>query len=489
MVPRAYLYSSPPATSPSAREKKDTMEITVTERAPKEVPPKERIETSPKPAKLLQASPATPSMPVVIPTRVRTADQRKNKEPALRIRQRPEADDSPHDPQSVPSSMAALLAMTTLPDSRYEKHQKHRRRAAHRATSDGARRGAASDAGRYAISTSNPGSWDMLQGSPNEPDQDSLSISSDTATCPLSSLRSLSSESMPSLVADGESTASVSNPSTPGLLIRTRSGGDKKQKTPSSSIAEDCILDHPLLPISLPQDFDSCSNAGDAEFLSPEVQPSTTAKLSFKSNLTASLRRLRSAARSFSNFTAPIQQRDDYLARSLLSISPQFTDERRPLPCMDLPDPALRRYLNPITVSPAELHIHHDHDQIQSTRNSCTTSIQLQTYQRTARPSKKSSSPPIFVGNISANKMAANEPEQSFTTNSLVTRQREPRENGDFLRIIVLEMNMRKVGKLSETTAGRARLWLPARQVSTQRAQEVETGGNGTPRRWIGVGV
>ena len=75
-------------------------------------------------------------------------------------------------------------------------------------------------------------------------------------------------------------------------------------------------------------------------------------------------------------------------------------------------------------------------------------------------------------------------------------RQREPRENCDFLRVIVLEMNMRKVGKLGEGIAGRARLWLPARQVGKVGAGEEEEGrdagersggGKGVPKRWVGV--
>ncbi len=78
-------------------------------------------------------------------------------------------------------------------------------------------------------------------------------------------------------------------------------------------------------------------------------------------------------------------------------------------------------------------------------------------------------------------------------TSSLLPRQREPRENSDFLRVIVLEMNMRKCGKLSEREGGRARLWLPPMQVG----QGVKGGDGGegregrgineVPRRWVGV--
>lgn len=58
-----------------------------------------------------------------------------------------------------------------------------------------------------------------------------------------------------------------------------------------------------------------------------------------------------------------------------------------------------------------------------------------------------------------------------------MTRPREVRENGDFLRVIVLEMNMRRGGKLADTAAGKARLVLPPRQPCRLRAV-------GDPGRW-----
>ena len=447
------------------------MEIKAAERVPKKPRRKDVAKGPAKPATMLHASPATPSAPVVIPTRTQNGGQRRSRDPAPRISVTPDGDETLHDPRSIPSSVVALLAMTSLPESRYETHQ-YRRRIAHR-DANGFTRDRKTSANRHAMSTSSPRSWGVLQSPPNELNPEDMSLSSDTTTGLLSSVRSLSSESMPSLDTDAESTCSASNPSTPGIPTRTRSS-EKKQKTPSSSIAEDCVLDHPLLPLPVSTELDAHPTPSDADLLTPEI--TLPPKSSFKSNLTASFRLLKSAARSFSNFTAPVQ-RDDYLARSL-SIAPQFTDERRPLPSIDLPDPALRRYLNPITVSPAELHIHHD----RSTPNSCTASIQLQTYKRAVNPSKKSSSPPVFVSNA-----LSREADQCFSSSSTTTRQREPRENSDFLRVIVLEMNMRKAGKLSETSPGRARLWLPARQVV--KAAEAEDEESGTPRRWVALAV
>ena len=450
------------------------MEITVSECAPKKTQRKDETKAPTKPARLLQASPATPSAPVIIPTRTQNSGQRRSNDAVPRVSITLDGSETPHDSQSTPSSVAALLAMTSLPESRYDTHQQHRRRVSHRGA-HGSTRDRRISGSRHAMSTSSPRSWGVLQSPPNELDPENMSFNSDATMGPLSPIRSLSSESMPSLDTDAESTYSASNPSTPGIPSRVRSGSDRKQKTPSSSMAEDCILDHPLLPVYVELDPEPIPSPNDADLLMPEVTVRHP-RSSLKSNLTASLRLLKSAARSFSNFTAPVQ-RDDYLVRSLLSISPQFTDERRPLPSTDLPDPALRRYLNPITVSPAELHIYHDH----LAPNSCTASIQLQTYHRASNTSKKSSSPPIFLSNPSSR-----EADQCFSSSS-TPRQREPRENSDFLRVIVLEMNMRKVGKLSDTAPGRARLWLPARQVP--KPAEEEEGEAGTPKRWVALSI
>ena len=97
--------------------------------------------------------------------------------------------------------------------------------------------------------------------------------------------------------------------------------------------------------------------------------------------------------------------------------------------------------------------------------------------------SEKASSPPIFTSQQQALDAADGIPHVSLP------RQREPRENSNFLRVIVLEMNMRKVGKLSDASPGRARLWLPAREGGkTGMEEEGARGENkGIPRRWTGI--
>lgn len=61
-------------------------------------------------------------------------------------------------------------------------------------------------------------------------------------------------------------------------------------------------------------------------------------------------------------------------------------------------------------------------------------------------------------------------------------RQREARENPDFIRIAVMEMAMRKRGKLDDQRPGRARWTLPPRKAAG-RAYVV--GADGVPARWV----
>lgn len=71
-----------------------------------------------------------------------------------------------------------------------------------------------------------------------------------------------------------------------------------------------------------------------------------------------------------------------------------------------------------------------------------------------------------------------------------MSRQREPRENSDFLRMVVLEMNMRRSGKLREDIPTRARIWIPARMSNPYRLTgDYEDGDDNDtiPSRWVGV--
>jgi hypothetical protein len=476
MVPRSYSHTSPSLKSWVDSEK-DVVPVKARDHVRKLSSKKDKALGSGKPTWMSSALAATPSKPMVIPTRTRNRGARRTQEASYGKTCSIE-DGAPHmhDPTAVPTSAAAFIAITSpvaLPLG-IEAPRTHR-------FDGGSRKKRTREEelgiGQYAMSALSPRSWSMLLSPPNESDLENISIGSDTTLAGVSFGRSLSNESMPSLDTDYGSSTSASSISTPRTSCGSRGGIERKPRGFCSLKIEKCPLNHPLLPLPPTEDPGLTSLAIDTGLAASE-SPSTTRRQSgFKSNLSALLR---SAARSFSNFSAPAISRDEYLTRSVLPIYPPFTDERRPLPLLEPPDPTLRRYLNPITASPAELHTHHKNAPSQKARSQCTTSIQLQTYQRTPRPSAKASAPPIFASANAAIAEAADEP---FTAPS--PRQRELRENSDFLRVIVLEMNMRRSGIMSETAPGKARMWLPARQVG--KREEEGSQRNGVPRRLVGM--
>ncbi|MCJ1281536.1 hypothetical protein MMC26_000856 [Xylographa opegraphella] len=475
MVPRAYHYATPlPVRSPTQDEKRGTVEG---RRVKTEGTKKTQVSRPTIPVKMAAAPPppVTASRPVIIPTRSQSPRLRSRRESGIVVREERDDNGPLHDMDAVSPSMAALLAMTSMPESKSLASRRLKSGRSRRVSDLQSLEGTRKDQTRPPLSSSSPQSWELLQSPPQDSDTDNWSIGSDSTVAPLSSFRSLSSESMPSLDIDLESPQSASQVSTPGKRVGRR---DRRGKSLSESLVEDCGLDHPLLPSHQgPRSYNaSHAQANDMELVAPNVSmPVTPSRFSFKSNLTASLRVLKSAAQSFSNMAV---QRDEFLTRSILSLSPQYTDERRPILSDDIPDPALRRYLNPITASPSELHFHLNHRPGQRLEERISASIQLQTYQRPVTPSKNATSPPIFMPSS----------KDAFANDALVeahssSRQREPRENSDFLRVIVLEMNMRKAGKLNEAATGRARIWLPPRQIGRQQ----DLGGKGVPRRWVGV--
>jgi hypothetical protein len=53
-------------------------------------------------------------------------------------------------------------------------------------------------------------------------------------------------------------------------------------------------------------------------------------------------------------------------------------------------------------------------------------------------------------------------------------KQREPRENPDFLRVLVGEMNMRRAGKFEADAAGKARMWIEGRAAPMEKRRKAE---------------
>ncbi|MCJ1372022.1 hypothetical protein MMC20_003243 [Loxospora ochrophaea] len=434
-----------------------------------------------KPARLCSAPPISPSKPVLIPTRTQGDKRRIRESPASIARKASNNSGPVHDPQSVPPSVGALLAMTSLPTQRKvmptDQSGHSLRGTSVRNLED------LDEEDIHTLSRSNPQSWDILQSPPKNLDRIPSNISNDDIISEgFPSIRSFSSDSMPSLDADIDSPGSLSNPLTPRESSTRRSRLSRHNQSYSKSQSEECAFDHPLLPKSPVLKPGHIPTPNDAEVLMPDAtMPVPSSKSSFKSNLTASLRLFKSAAKSFSNLAAPTAQRDEFLTQSLLSISPQYNPERRPLPLAEPPDPALRRYLNPTPFSPADFYQLHSNDYTHLSRShdtQCTASIQLQTYQRGRRRSEHATSPPIFVS-----KSLPTVNSEPSASSASTPRPREPRENSDFLRIIVMEMNMRRSGKLNDVVPGKAKISLPARQETKQSAGDER----GVPRRWVGV--
>jgi hypothetical protein len=113
----------------------------------------------------------------------------------------------------------------------------------------------------------------------------------------------------------------------------------------------------------------------------------------------------------------------------------------------------------------------HDSLMIDADADAHAPMIQMQTYDRRGRSKSRRRSTDPFS---EAGRALAGPP---------TVRQREPRENSDFLRVIVLEMNMRRVGKLDTKAVGKARIWLPPRKPGANKAPST----SGVPHRWIGI--
>ncbi|KAF2276413.1 uncharacterized protein EI97DRAFT_355370, partial [Westerdykella ornata] len=379
---------------------------------------------------------------------------------------------SNHKADAIPPTVAALLALTEIPrmPSRTRKgaNSKDKKISMDELIQEWNKEDA-------ELSPSLGGSpLDLLLGRVDESEDEFGSLQSMRQERGSWTPRSMSSDSLntmpPSLVHDSPSFASVWDvPSTPESCGRP----ERRGKTVQSPPKEDCILDHPLLHFS----EDECEDLAaidTTEVVVTSPSPSTGRFQSFKSNLTASFQAMKSAAKSFSNFTAPSVPPDDLLTRSLLS--PRFTSEMRPKHMQGLPSPALRRYLNPqpAAISYQEMSMRlHSALKLDADTDIKAPMIQMQTYDRRGRsPSRKRKNDPFSEAGRALSPAPA-------------VRQREPRENSDFLRVIVMEMNMRRAGKLDPKAVGKARIWLPPRKSTPSAATPVSQSGNGVPDRWV----
>lgn len=292
----------------------------------------------------------------------------------------------------------------------------------------------------------------------------------------------LSSETMPSLDGSISSSPSYTSLTTPGS--RSKRPLPMRRMQSLSSPPGESVFNDPLSEPDL--DLDSLDfrvfdrPQGIEEKHNIIISESPRRKSAFKSNLTASLKALRLAARSFSTLVTPMITPDDFLTRSIILIDPRvpFTDERMPPRLEDTPTPALRRYLNPTTNAPIEAHIPASSLIQTMSATKCTASIQMQTYKISR--SAQGTSPSVISQRTQTG------PEDLFADVAAgpLARQRDMRENSDFIRVAVLEMAMRRKGKLDDQKPGRTRWALPPRQPSTK---PYEIDQNGIPVRWVGI--
>ncbi|KAL5622748.1 hypothetical protein FOBRF1_001998 [Fusarium oxysporum] len=423
----------------------------------------------------------TPTSPVKIPT----TNNRYGAHPQKRhSSQRKRSSDSRSSDKLSPS-LVALLAVTDIP--RHKQLQRRRRRSEKTLTVQEVID--CQHASEKELSWTFGSPLDMLLSPPQEVADDDDSVSDCNIGSSMST-RTYSIDSIPSLNESfsSECLSSLGSPRTPSPCSRRTNLTPMRKSLEPVISPPGSVDEHPLAGDDLDVDeldFSTLNQPEEAQPKSQFLEPFKPLRSVFKSNLTASLRALRSAARSFSVLNLPSIPPDDYLTRSILTIDPNvpYADERRPPVSEEMPSAAVRRYLNPTTnarIEPPTKTVF---------AGTFAASIQMRTYKiqrsRTAPGSNRNSYPSTSLQSQPA--PVPQQPQPQVPTQSVPgMRQREMRENSDFIRIAVMEMAMRKRGKLDDQRPGRARFALPPRQTSTK---PYEMGANGVPARWIPITV
>ncbi|KAL2753286.1 hypothetical protein ACRALDRAFT_2029155 [Sodiomyces alcalophilus JCM 7366] len=465
----------------------------------------------------MAARPMTPTSPVQIPcSRSKQTASRSHVSHAPRKPSRPR---DVHNPDTIPPAVAALLALTDIP-----RPQRRLSRAAKKAKGD---RTLTLDAvierqqvpEKQLSFSMGKSMMDVLLSPPEELDLDEAMslVRHGGGTDSPSSTRASSVGSPPSLGGSSLASDCFSSIGTPVEASPRIRRGKRKQprrffepvlSPPGQpedhplSVAEDELDEMYLDVFPAHQDGrpdggidENGSDARSDRPVSDFASPLRPLKFAFKSNLTASLKALRLAAKSISSMNMSSIPPDDLLTRSLLSIDHRvpYTDERRPPVLEEAPSAALRRYLNPTTSARVETHRQTATATARSATRSFTASIQMQTYRvrrsRSESPGSPTRSPYPLASSSSTQSTPPQPPARSHKQTALAyppggMRQREVRENPDFIRIAVMEMAMRRRGKLDDQRPGRARWALPPRRPSSR---PYEVGADGVPARWVPI--
>ncbi|KAI3338881.1 hypothetical protein F4824DRAFT_63642 [Ustulina deusta] len=424
------------------------------------------------------ARPITPSSAVQIPIKQKHRP-RKTTDRARSSSDRRALD--VHSPDAVPPAVAALLAITNIPPPRRRRGGQQKERRDPRMTVDSiVPRSRVSekdlsqelrfDLGEdLSLSSFERSPLEFLLSPPDELEEEDALLHTDSGFASPYSTRTQSFDSLPSL---GNSLSpsvipSADSPITPrGGRLRSPRRSLEPVTTPPGEQPED-----PLSKVSLENDQLDFSTKSTRP-ADKQTQVIAPFKSVFKSNLTASLRALRSAARTLSTFTTSSIPSDDFLTRSILTIDPRvpFTDERRPPVLEEEPSEAMRRYLNPSSNIRPEA-------RGSSPIRGYTASIQMQTYKvQRSRGVPRAARQAVQASNTNKSSTVALLPPGP--------RQREMRENPDFIRIAVMEHLMRKRGKLDDQREGHARWLLPPRK-AVIKPYEISPGG--VPVRWVAM--
>ncbi|KAB5558619.1 hypothetical protein GE09DRAFT_118969 [Coniochaeta sp. 2T2.1] len=447
---------------------------------------------SPSPPKTTSTltRPTTPTSPVRIPVAPKSREtahphkhNRHNGERRHKAETRPR---DVHSPDAIPASVAALLAVTNIPPPRRSRSIRHGRAMAEKRMTVESVIERSQEAEKEFSLNLGKSPLDLLLSAPEDLDIDDISVGDSNPGSPFS--RAASMDSVPSLY-DSFSTntlSSLESPSTTSASPKSRKSQPTRKSLEPVSSPQGAVDEHPLSSPRLEveqMDFRVFDESPIQDTKSKNKLPYRPLKSAFKSNLTASLRALRQAARSFSSLNFSSIPPEDFLTRSILTIDPQvpYTDERRPQ-LEEEPTAALRRYLNPTTNSRIE-----QPSPVATSAASLgfTASIQMQTYKVQRQKSSGSLSGRIPRPSPDASSSVLAGSEKSLSSLEIPLpgpRQREMRENSDFIRIAVMEMAMRKRGKLDDQRPGRARWALPPRKTSEK---PYEVGEDGVPARWV----